>query len=98
MDIERLPEHDAKFAEAIRERLDEIWPDSAPHMVNNWMVQVKAFAGDGKEVLYDMTPMTCAPWDKIAMLQHAMMQEQAKMTVAEQCKHDREAHGEAPED
>jgi len=92
MEIEQLPESDAKLAEALRERLDEIWPDSAPHMVNNWIIQVEAFGKDGKEVLYDMTPMTCAPWKKLGVLQHALMQEQAKITVAAQCEHDRMGH------
>lgn len=88
MEINKIPESDAKLAEAILERLDDIWPDSAPHMVNNWTVMVKAFTNEGKEVLYDMTPMTCAPWDKMGMLQHALMHEQAKIAVAAQCEHD----------
>lgn len=81
MDQEKIEEQDAKFADAIRHRLDEIWPEAAPHMVTNWMVGAAAISRDGTPILYDMTPMTCGPWEKLGMLQHSLMREQAKMTV-----------------
>lgn len=74
-------EQDQFVANCIRQRLDDSYPETAPHMVLNWLVVATIMEGDGDRSIAQMAPKDARQWDILGMLNFALGSENGKMTA-----------------
>ncbi len=71
---------DQRFANVIREHLDEVFPENAPHLIVRWFFCATFMDKDGDEGFMTHANLDAKSWDVLGMLDYAKKKEHSRIT------------------